>query len=120
MCEPQIAKHCISSAASDVYKRQVSTQSTWGPSLWFIVLDVFTIKNILKMQLLPNQPFGLIRSQRLNLNHSTPSLQQCMPIMTKYQTISTTEVPMLLPNPSTLKQGSDDIIVGKGIKLDLC
>eukprot|EP00825_Cyclidium_porcatum_P045364 TRINITY_DN6885_c0_g1_i1.p4 TRINITY_DN6885_c0_g1~~TRINITY_DN6885_c0_g1_i1.p4 ORF type:complete len:115 (-),score=39.82 TRINITY_DN6885_c0_g1_i1:84-428(-) len=27
---PQRSTHCISSAASDVYKRQVSTQSTWG------------------------------------------------------------------------------------------
>eukprot|EP00825_Cyclidium_porcatum_P024096 TRINITY_DN2662_c0_g1_i5.p1 TRINITY_DN2662_c0_g1~~TRINITY_DN2662_c0_g1_i5.p1 ORF type:complete len:137 (+),score=28.70 TRINITY_DN2662_c0_g1_i5:10-420(+) len=27
---PPRSTHCISSAASDVYKRQVSTQSTWG------------------------------------------------------------------------------------------
>eukprot|EP00825_Cyclidium_porcatum_P008532 TRINITY_DN14253_c0_g2_i1.p1 TRINITY_DN14253_c0_g2~~TRINITY_DN14253_c0_g2_i1.p1 ORF type:complete len:229 (+),score=30.22 TRINITY_DN14253_c0_g2_i1:96-782(+) len=29
---PPRSTHCISSAASDVYKRQVSTQSTWGES----------------------------------------------------------------------------------------
>eukprot|EP00825_Cyclidium_porcatum_P026812 TRINITY_DN28813_c0_g1_i2.p1 TRINITY_DN28813_c0_g1~~TRINITY_DN28813_c0_g1_i2.p1 ORF type:complete len:231 (+),score=17.50 TRINITY_DN28813_c0_g1_i2:97-789(+) len=29
---PPRSTHCISSAASDVYKRQVSTQSTWGDS----------------------------------------------------------------------------------------
>eukprot|EP00825_Cyclidium_porcatum_P033906 TRINITY_DN35816_c0_g1_i2.p3 TRINITY_DN35816_c0_g1~~TRINITY_DN35816_c0_g1_i2.p3 ORF type:complete len:100 (+),score=35.64 TRINITY_DN35816_c0_g1_i2:145-444(+) len=28
---PPRSTHCISSAASDVYKRQVSTQSTWEP-----------------------------------------------------------------------------------------
>eukprot|EP00825_Cyclidium_porcatum_P032782 TRINITY_DN34955_c0_g1_i1.p6 TRINITY_DN34955_c0_g1~~TRINITY_DN34955_c0_g1_i1.p6 ORF type:complete len:113 (-),score=30.16 TRINITY_DN34955_c0_g1_i1:598-936(-) len=28
--QPPRSTHCISSAASDVYKRQVSTQSTWG------------------------------------------------------------------------------------------
>eukprot|EP00825_Cyclidium_porcatum_P008830 TRINITY_DN14429_c0_g1_i1.p1 TRINITY_DN14429_c0_g1~~TRINITY_DN14429_c0_g1_i1.p1 ORF type:complete len:129 (-),score=26.67 TRINITY_DN14429_c0_g1_i1:39-425(-) len=30
---PPRSTHCISSAASDVYKRQVSTQSTWGLQL---------------------------------------------------------------------------------------
>eukprot|EP00825_Cyclidium_porcatum_P050894 TRINITY_DN9195_c0_g1_i1.p2 TRINITY_DN9195_c0_g1~~TRINITY_DN9195_c0_g1_i1.p2 ORF type:complete len:144 (-),score=50.43 TRINITY_DN9195_c0_g1_i1:234-665(-) len=38
---PPRSTHCISSAASDVYKRQVSTQSTWeglpGPYIkWFL------------------------------------------------------------------------------------
>eukprot|EP00825_Cyclidium_porcatum_P022419 TRINITY_DN246_c0_g1_i16.p3 TRINITY_DN246_c0_g1~~TRINITY_DN246_c0_g1_i16.p3 ORF type:complete len:103 (-),score=11.07 TRINITY_DN246_c0_g1_i16:402-710(-) len=31
---PPRSTHCISSAASDVYKRQVSTQSTWGLPRW--------------------------------------------------------------------------------------
>eukprot|EP00825_Cyclidium_porcatum_P024095 TRINITY_DN2662_c0_g1_i2.p1 TRINITY_DN2662_c0_g1~~TRINITY_DN2662_c0_g1_i2.p1 ORF type:complete len:135 (+),score=20.06 TRINITY_DN2662_c0_g1_i2:10-414(+) len=31
---PPRSTHCISSAASDVYKRQVSTQSTWVPVGW--------------------------------------------------------------------------------------
>eukprot|EP00825_Cyclidium_porcatum_P042745 TRINITY_DN5913_c0_g1_i2.p1 TRINITY_DN5913_c0_g1~~TRINITY_DN5913_c0_g1_i2.p1 ORF type:complete len:339 (-),score=80.54 TRINITY_DN5913_c0_g1_i2:158-1174(-) len=32
---PPRSTHCISSAASDVYKRQVSTQSTWGQIFFF-------------------------------------------------------------------------------------
>eukprot|EP00825_Cyclidium_porcatum_P033319 TRINITY_DN35369_c0_g1_i1.p1 TRINITY_DN35369_c0_g1~~TRINITY_DN35369_c0_g1_i1.p1 ORF type:complete len:192 (-),score=5.68 TRINITY_DN35369_c0_g1_i1:553-1128(-) len=31
---PPRSTHCISSAASDVYKRQVSTQSTWALTEW--------------------------------------------------------------------------------------
>eukprot|EP00825_Cyclidium_porcatum_P010044 TRINITY_DN15145_c0_g1_i1.p1 TRINITY_DN15145_c0_g1~~TRINITY_DN15145_c0_g1_i1.p1 ORF type:complete len:385 (+),score=48.91 TRINITY_DN15145_c0_g1_i1:143-1297(+) len=36
---PPRSTHCISSAASDVYKRQVSTQSTWGKQL-FVLAEI--------------------------------------------------------------------------------
>eukprot|EP00825_Cyclidium_porcatum_P000537 TRINITY_DN10174_c0_g1_i4.p1 TRINITY_DN10174_c0_g1~~TRINITY_DN10174_c0_g1_i4.p1 ORF type:complete len:385 (+),score=46.92 TRINITY_DN10174_c0_g1_i4:144-1298(+) len=36
---PPRSTHCISSAASDVYKRQVSTQSTWGWTLENIKME---------------------------------------------------------------------------------
>eukprot|EP00825_Cyclidium_porcatum_P045110 TRINITY_DN6770_c0_g1_i5.p2 TRINITY_DN6770_c0_g1~~TRINITY_DN6770_c0_g1_i5.p2 ORF type:complete len:127 (+),score=40.30 TRINITY_DN6770_c0_g1_i5:120-500(+) len=35
---PPRSTHCISSAASDVYKRQVSTQSTWGK--WIMAAEI--------------------------------------------------------------------------------
>eukprot|EP00825_Cyclidium_porcatum_P006114 TRINITY_DN12_c0_g1_i6.p1 TRINITY_DN12_c0_g1~~TRINITY_DN12_c0_g1_i6.p1 ORF type:complete len:222 (-),score=44.34 TRINITY_DN12_c0_g1_i6:252-917(-) len=40
---PPRSTHCISSAASDVYKRQVSTQSTWG--IYFYIKKYIYLKN---------------------------------------------------------------------------
>eukprot|EP00825_Cyclidium_porcatum_P040767 TRINITY_DN5225_c0_g1_i3.p5 TRINITY_DN5225_c0_g1~~TRINITY_DN5225_c0_g1_i3.p5 ORF type:complete len:150 (+),score=41.42 TRINITY_DN5225_c0_g1_i3:25-474(+) len=40
---PPRSTHCISSAASDVYKRQVSTQSTWERKILVIHLLFITI-----------------------------------------------------------------------------
>eukprot|EP00825_Cyclidium_porcatum_P038577 TRINITY_DN4506_c0_g1_i1.p2 TRINITY_DN4506_c0_g1~~TRINITY_DN4506_c0_g1_i1.p2 ORF type:complete len:290 (-),score=72.76 TRINITY_DN4506_c0_g1_i1:189-1058(-) len=51
---PPRSTHCISSAASDVYKRQVSTQSTWGPkkkeNIVLSIKEMWTEKNIIKTE----------------------------------------------------------------------
>eukprot|EP00825_Cyclidium_porcatum_P046421 TRINITY_DN728_c0_g1_i1.p1 TRINITY_DN728_c0_g1~~TRINITY_DN728_c0_g1_i1.p1 ORF type:complete len:308 (-),score=92.55 TRINITY_DN728_c0_g1_i1:173-1096(-) len=42
---PPRSTHCISSAASDVYKRQVSTQSTWGNKFFLLPFNLFFLQN---------------------------------------------------------------------------
>eukprot|EP00825_Cyclidium_porcatum_P018439 TRINITY_DN21021_c0_g1_i1.p2 TRINITY_DN21021_c0_g1~~TRINITY_DN21021_c0_g1_i1.p2 ORF type:complete len:155 (+),score=42.92 TRINITY_DN21021_c0_g1_i1:134-598(+) len=51
---PPRSTHCISSAASDVYKRQVSTQSTWvKDKANFDILDLNPLQNHVKKAFVP-------------------------------------------------------------------
>eukprot|EP00825_Cyclidium_porcatum_P014487 TRINITY_DN17785_c0_g1_i1.p5 TRINITY_DN17785_c0_g1~~TRINITY_DN17785_c0_g1_i1.p5 ORF type:complete len:104 (+),score=23.36 TRINITY_DN17785_c0_g1_i1:120-431(+) len=87
---PPRSTHCISSAASDVYKRQVSTQSTWVcmQSLSFKSEIYFFFKKNLQIKLELSFLNGLfLQYKSLNSNKIHEECEAMWCLLCKYRRI---------------------------------
>eukprot|EP00825_Cyclidium_porcatum_P013636 TRINITY_DN1721_c0_g1_i1.p2 TRINITY_DN1721_c0_g1~~TRINITY_DN1721_c0_g1_i1.p2 ORF type:complete len:150 (-),score=66.21 TRINITY_DN1721_c0_g1_i1:122-571(-) len=67
---PPRSTHCISSAASDVYKRQVSTQSTWDTGKWYN-FDDGCVSEVTNMSAIVSEAAYVLFYQRRDAGQNT-------------------------------------------------